>query len=421
MSGEWDTVQLGDICDDITVGHVGLMADEYIEHGIPFLRSLNVKPFGLELGDIKYISRDFHARLKKSALKPGDVVIVRTGRPGACAVIPDWLEEANCSDLIVVRPCRRVRPNYVAYVVNTAAGQHISAHTVGAVQQHFNVSSARTIRIRLPSLSEQDKMLDILRSLDDKIELNRRMAETLEAMARALFRSWFVDFDPVHTRAQGRPTGLPDDLAALFPDSFGDDGLPQGWRHRSVYDFARVIYGAPFASSNFNTDEIGLPLIRIRDLATHDPSVFTNEEHRASHVINAGDIVVGMDGEFRCHLWRGPAAYLNQRLCHFEPVDDTPKAFVALALEAPLARFEGGAVGTTVIHLGKKDLDTVRFAYPGQGILRAFGAVCNPLLNRSVIGSMQSRTLSHIRDTLLPKLISGELQIAEAGQCVAAA
>ena len=218
MGGEWEDVLLEEICDDITVGHVGVMAGEYVDQGVPFLRSLNIRPFSLDMDDLKYISRDFHAKLRKSALKPGDVVIVRTGRPGACAVIPDWLLEANCSDLVVLRPGRRVRPEYIVYVVNTSARDHIFAHTVGAVQQHFNVGSARTIKIKLPSLHEQDRMLNLLLALDAKMALNRRLAATLDAMARALFRSWFVDFDPVFARAEGRPTGFSDNLASLFPD-----------------------------------------------------------------------------------------------------------------------------------------------------------------------------------------------------------
>jgi type I restriction enzyme S subunit len=190
----WEEVTLDDVSEDITVGHVGAMADQYVEVGVPFLRSLNVEPFRINTSDLKKISKQFHQRLKKSALKPGDIIIVRTGNPGSCAVIPDWLTEANCSDVVVVRAGPKVRPGYVSYVVNSTAVHHIDAHTVGAVQQHFNVGSARRIRFRLPPIEEQDRILSVLGALNDKIELNRRMNETLEAMARAIFKDWFVDF-----------------------------------------------------------------------------------------------------------------------------------------------------------------------------------------------------------------------------------
>jgi type I restriction enzyme, S subunit len=133
MTKNWENVTLDEVADDVTVGHVGQMADQYVNVGVPFLRSLNVEPFRINTKDLKHISRDFHSKLKKSALKPGDIVIVRTGKPGACAKIPNWLIEANCSDLVVVRPGPRVRSDYISYVVNSSATHHIDAHTVGAV------------------------------------------------------------------------------------------------------------------------------------------------------------------------------------------------------------------------------------------------------------------------------------------------
>ncbi|MBN1591046.1 MAG: restriction endonuclease subunit S, partial [Pirellulales bacterium] len=204
MAGEWREVILEDVADEITVGHVGTMASEYVGTGIPFLRSLNIEPFRINKTDIRYITPEFHARLKKSTLRPGDVVIVRTGKPGATAVIPDWLTEANCSDLVIVRPGRELDRRFLAYFVNGVAQQHVASQLVGAVQQHFNVGSARQMRLLLPPIGEQKAIAHVLGTLDDKIELNRRMNETLEAMARAIFKSWFVDFDPVRAKAAGR-------------------------------------------------------------------------------------------------------------------------------------------------------------------------------------------------------------------------
>jgi type I restriction enzyme S subunit len=151
MSETWEDVTLDEISEDITVGHVGPMADQYVDVGVPFLRSLNVEPFRINTTDLKYISSNFHQRLKKSALKPGDIVIVRTGKPGSCAVIPNWLLEANCSDVVVVRPGPKVRPGYICYVVNSTAARHIDAYTVGAVQQHFNVASGAPNPVQAPS------------------------------------------------------------------------------------------------------------------------------------------------------------------------------------------------------------------------------------------------------------------------------
>lgn len=139
---KWPVVELGRVVEDVTVGHVGPMASEYVPSGVPFLRSQNVLPFRLDLADVKFVARRFHEQLRKSALSPGDVVIVRTGKPGAAAVVPATLPEANCADLVVVRPGPKINPNWLAYYINVAAGHFVSSRLVGAAQQHFNVGSA---------------------------------------------------------------------------------------------------------------------------------------------------------------------------------------------------------------------------------------------------------------------------------------
>lgn len=128
-SGEqWREVFLGDVATEITVGFVGSMATEYVEAGIPFLRSLNVDALRIKRREMKFISPEFHQRISKSRFTPGDVVMVRTGKPGACASIPNWLPEANCSDLVIVRCGKEIDHRFLAYYVNTAANEHIAAH-----------------------------------------------------------------------------------------------------------------------------------------------------------------------------------------------------------------------------------------------------------------------------------------------------
>ncbi len=393
------------------------MATEYIDHGIPFLRSLNVDRFKINSSDIRYISRDFHSRISKSRLQPGDVVIVRTGKPGTCAVIPEELLESNCSDLVIVRCGSEIFNRFLCYYVNSAATNHIAAHLVGAVQQHFNVASAKTMEIPLPPIQEQKSIAHILSTLDDKIELNRKTNETLEAMAKALFKSWFVDFDPVRAKAEGRPTGLPAEISDLFPDSFEDSELgeiPSGWRVDSLYSVASVIYGAPFSSSLFNGEGGGIPVARIRDLPGESPGVFTTEFHPKGTMISPGDIVVGMDGEFRAYLWGGEECWMNQRVCKFIPNEKSTTCFLRESIHKPLMDVERSETATTVIHLGKGDIDGFRVIVPSPEILGIFSSVTTPLYEEVVANKKQTRVLANIRDVLLPKLISGEIRIPDA-------
>lgn len=265
--------------------------------------------------------------------------------------------------------------------------------------------------LEIPPLPEQKAIARVLGTLDDKIELNRRMNATLEAMARALFQSWFVDFDPVQANAAGRPpSGL--ETASLFPASLQSSVLgeiPTGWRVGSIYEAADIIYGAPFSSKQFNEDGDGKPLIRIRDLADESPGVCTPEVHPKGYMVQPGDVVVGMDGEFRAYLWGGVPAWLNQRVCVFSPKPTYSAAFVRNSVIAPLAHVEATETATTVIHLGKNDIDRFKVVIPPPDVRAAFAKLCQPWYDRIVANKQQARTLATLRDTLLPKLLSGAL------------
>ena len=191
---------------------------------------------------------------------------------------------------------------------------------------------------------------------------------TLESIAQALFKSWFIDFDPVRAKAEGRePEGMNAAMAALFPAEFEESApgpIPKGWSFGDIYQVADVFYGAPFASKRFNTDSYGLPLVRIRDLKAEAPGVWTQEAHLKGRKICPGDIVVGMDGEFRAYLWGGEVAWMNQRVCMFKPGNGHSAPFVKLAIAAPLAHVEATETATTVIHLGKSDIDRFRIIVP---------------------------------------------------------
>lgn len=174
-------VKLGDIAD-LTVGFVGTMAQHYTVKGIPFLRSLNIKPFEIYGGDMKYISSDFNSKIAKSILRKNDVVIVRTGAPGTCCVVPDEYDGCNCSDVVIVRPNQEfANPHYLAAYINFWGQKQISNNKVGAVQKHFNVRSAEQMLIFLPERDEQERIAKVIQSLNGKIQTNNRINDNLAA------------------------------------------------------------------------------------------------------------------------------------------------------------------------------------------------------------------------------------------------
>lgn len=287
---------------------------------------------------------------------------------------------------------------------------------------YVSLTDQRRMRITVPPINVQRGLGRTLGTLDDKIDLNREMNRTLEAMAQTIFRSWFVDFDPVVAKSEGRePFGMDADTAALFPDRFVESELgpiPEGWEVGPVYSMADVVYGAPFKSALFNEQGEGRPVVRIRDLPSNRPSVHTTEIHPKESVIRPGDVVVGMDGNFSAYWWGGPDSLMNQRVCCFKPRAPHMAVDLRFHLQRPLAFLTGAQVGTTVIHLGKRDIDRFRVVIPPKGLVSAFSLATASMLDLILANLRESQTIAALRDLLLPKLLSGEIRVPEAAEMV---
>jgi len=162
-ANNWELGKLVDYCEKITVGHVGPMATKYVDGGVPFLRSQNVRPFKIDLENVKFIDDEFHKELKKSELCPGDVAIVRTGYPGTCAVIPSDLPVANCADLVIAKTGPKLNPHFLSLLLNSDYGKGLVAGaSVGAAQKHFNVGAAKQAEFYFPPVCVQEELVDKL-------------------------------------------------------------------------------------------------------------------------------------------------------------------------------------------------------------------------------------------------------------------
>lgn len=417
VADEWRDVFLEELAEDVTVGFVGSMASEYVPQGIPFLRSQNVEPLLVNDSDLKFITPTFHERLRKSALSPGDVVIVRTGKPGACAVIPSSLPVANCSDLVIVRCGPELDARFLAYYVNSVAAHHVDSHLVGAVQQHFNVGSARKLLMHVPSVTEQRAIAHILGTLDDKIELNRRMNETLEAMARALFKSWFVDFDPVRAKAEGRDPGLPKAIADLFPDSFEDSELgeiPKGWVVGTLSDVAEHL------RRGIQPTEIkaSTPYIALEHMPRH--CIGLSEWGAADGLgSNKFEFKKGemLFGKLRPYFHKVGVAPVDG-VCSTDIVVVAPRerawfGFVLghLSSDAFVEHTNAGSTGTKMPRTSWAEMARYPVVISQKAVCEAFANQIRPVSDRIIASIHESRALAALRDTLLPKLISGELRV----------
>jgi type I restriction enzyme S subunit len=298
-----------------------------------------------------------------------------------------------------------------------------------------NVSADQLSGLWWPPLEvpEQRAIAHILGTLDDKIELNRRMSETLEAMARALFQSWFVDFDPVRAKAEGRDPGLPQPLADLFPARLVDSELgeiPEGWKVRRVGDLSDIDKGLSYKGEGL-ADEGGLPMVNLGCFAGGGAFKAENlKRYRGAfkdrHLVGPGDLLVANTDMTQNRVILGSPALLPELggekrflfthhtfVFRFKPGAERWRRFLYFTLLQPGFReiAEGFATGTTVLALPRDGLLTLSLVLPPGPVLAAFDRQVDAILAAVNIRGEQSRTLAACRDSLLPKLISGELRV----------
>ncbi len=287
----------------------------------------------------------------------------------------------------------------------------------GSAQPFISQTDIREMYVQIPNITVQMIIGKILFEIEEKITVNIALSKTLENIAQTIFKSWFIDFDPVKAKMAGeKPIGMDAATAALFPDSMEESELglvPKGWGVSNLDSISSIKYGAPFASKLFNTTKVGIPLIRIRDLKKQSISTWSPEIHPKGFLVSGGELLVGMDGEFNPTIWFGEDALVNQRICKIEPKDFVSNFFLYFTLLPIMRKIEHGSTGSTVIHLGKTDIDAIKVSVPSCEILSEFKALVEPLLQQMVSLNIQARVLQELRDSVLPRLISGELEIPE--------
>lgn len=371
---------------DIQTGPFGsqLHKEDYVEVGTPIVTVEHLGNRIFTEQNLPKVSDGDRKRLEKYLLSTGDIVFSRVGSVDRCSYVDEWhsgwMFSGRC---LRIRPSECINPLYLYYYFCLEeVRQFVRNIAVGATMPSINTKLLGEVPVSVPSIQTQRRIAAILSSLDDKIELNNKINANLERQAQALFKAWFVDFEP-----------------------FGGS-KPRTWVETDIYQLANVIYGAPFKSAQFNTKGIGTPIIRIRDLKEQQFATYTTEVHPKGYLLRPGDLVVGMDGEFRPYIWGNGEAWLNQRVCVFEPKRPKGKMFLYCLIKPLLFACERMQVATTVIHIGKKDFDTFRFTLPTEDVLEMFDALTTPLYDMIVSNKQENRRLAEIRDTLLPHLLA---------------
>ena len=420
MAGEWKRTSLREA--GVTLIDCDHRTPPAADKGYPYVAIPQLKEGRLSLGDVRRISPEHFAEWTRKA-KPQhhDVILSRRCNPGETAYVPAGLECALGQNLVLLRADgKKLFPPFLRWLVRgTDWWEQVGTFiNVGAVFDSLKCADIPNFSMPLPPLAEQKAIAGVLGALDDKIELNRRMNATLEALARALFQSWFVDFDPVRAKLDGRqPIGMDPATAALFPECLEDSPLgliPKGWNAGTVFEGFNLTMGQSPPGESYNEVGNGLPFYQGRtDFGFRFPThrIYCSAPTRYA---KAGDTLVSVRAPVgdinmaneECCIGRGVATVRHKS-------GATAFTYHSMAnLYPDFARFE--AEGTVFGSINKGSFEKLPFVIPPLEIVAAYERQAAPLDEEIRTLEKQSCTLATLRDTLLPKLLSGELTVPAA-------
>ncbi|MAM40305.1 MAG: restriction endonuclease [Erythrobacter sp.] len=391
------------------------------ESGIPLIATNCVKNTGLfpTFEKVRYVDESTYKTWFRGHPKPGDLVFVTKGSPGQVCLVPDPVPFCIAQDMVAIRANSEVvHPNYLfAALRSPEVQQAISNMHVGSLIPHFKKGDFSKLSIPVPEMSIQRVVGDTFIELSSKIELNRKMNATLEAMARALFRDWFVDFGPTRARMEGREPWLSPDLWSLFPERLDKDGKPEGWEEKPLDEIADFLNGIALQKFPAEDETDCLPVIKIAELRNG----ITGKSNRASrkvpaqYVIRDGDFLFSWSGSLLAKFWTGGEGALNQHL--FKVTSNSyPAWFFSEWVQHHLEEFQiiAASKATTMGHIQRGHLKAAKTICPPDHVIKRMGDMMAPLTDRIIQNELESRTLARTRDLLLPRLMSGELRLAEA-------
>ncbi|AGV12047.1 TPA: restriction endonuclease subunit S [Haemophilus influenzae] len=459
---DWQTVTLEDITESINTGLDAIRRAPIVEHETN-LRCLRIqdisqnKPFD-KWGYTEVKDSDF----KKFQLIPNDIIMARTCSTGICYLVKKELPAVFNNGLARIRlKIEKVDPQFIYYVFKS---KHFSGYIDGisggtSVQLNMKIGDLLKYQFNLPPLSEQKEIARILSDLDKKIELNTQINQTLEQIAQSLFKSWFVDFDPVRAKVQALSDGMsleqaelaamqaisgktPEELTALSqtqPERYAElaetakafpcemvevDGVevPKGWKQTTLSEICEMQNGYAFKSSEWT--DTGIPVIKIGSIQskilTVEGNGFVSEDNlslRSNFVLNGGDIVIGLTGAYVGKVGRMPAnkkAMLNQRVAKFlaKRINESETFYSFIYMNVIQEEFKNfvdfTAQGSAQPNISTRDILKYPLLLANNDVHLAFEKLLKKILDKSIFNSYQNEILSNSRDLLLPRLLDGE-------------
>ena len=413
--------------------------DDFVDDGIPLLTAKVVNAGRIDFGAAQRLSKEKAAKLPYGFIQADDVLLSHNATVGRVAVVPKFNGQAMIgTSLTYFRLDKsRLLPRYLACFFESRDFQNQLASIMGlSTRNQVPITAQRLLAVEVPPLAVQRELSAFVGAIDDRITLLRETNATLEAIAQALFKSWFVDFDPVRAKMQGRtPEGMNEATAALFPDALEESELglvPRGWQVISVADVSSVIKGKSYSSKDLVTEH-DTALVTLKSFERGggfrlDGFKPYSGTYKQTQVVVPGDLIIAYTDVTQAAELIGKPAIVIGVSAHSTLVASLDVGIVR-AIESKVSRqflygifkadvFQAHTFshtsGTTVLHLSKDGVGSYKFACPSFELVSAFSTVAETLAGRRQVNIDQMRTLTTLRDTLLPRLISGQLPLPEA-------
>lgn len=441
---EWSDIRLGDVCAKIGSGATPRGgSDVYLKSGeIALIRSQNVYNNGFFDTGLAYIEQRHADELSNVTVSAGDVLLNITGDSVArCCQVPRWILQARVNQHVaIIRPDpNRLDAGFLRYtLINPSMQEHLYAlASAGATRSALTKGMIESLQIKVPPIEFQRAIARALGSLDDKIEENQRINETLEATARVVFQSWFIDFDAIRAKAEGRqPLGMDSEMAALFPNDFDEsqESTPTGWRRGKLGDVLTTIETGTRPKGGVKHITEGMPSVGAESIVgighfdynktKYVPSEFYQSMSRGR--VLDGDVLLykdgGRPGEFEPHVTMVGDGFPFTEFCINEHVyrlrtDPTlPQSYLYLWLtsDAVMQEMRNRGTGVAIPGLNSSAVREVAVLIPNKDVLESFDRLISPLIHCIFNNCNESRTLATMRDALLPKLLSGEFTVGDA-------
>lgn len=423
---DWDCKRLSECTTDGNISYGIVQPGQHVENGVPVIRVNNFNNSQLSTDDVLKVSDEIESKYKRTRLFGGEVLLTLVGTTGQSAVVPKSLNGWNIARAIaVIRPLPEIGANWINICLQTKeTHQFLDERANTTVQKTLNLADVREIPIPIPPKSIKENIESVAMSLTNKIELNRQTNQTLEQIAQALFKSWFVDFDPVHAKKEGRDTGLPSAIAGLFPSEFVESELgmiPKGWEVSSVGEEVEVVGGGTPSTQNSEYWEDGqFHWTTPKDLSGLPDKILLDTERKitSSGLKNISSGLLPVNTVLMSS--RAPVGYLaltkiptaiNQGFIAMKCEKRLPPEYILQWTNSVMDDIKQRSSGSTFAEISKKTFRPIRIVVPSGNLILEFSKTAKIIYDQITELVRQSNSLIEIRDSLLPKLLSGEISV----------